>query len=143
MSKGGLKRAKMRGGEMAIPSSSFVAEVRRTDFAPTVTKPAPPNPMSTYIVLINFTQQGLQNVHESPHRAAAFKAGARKVGVKVRDIFWTLGSYDGVLIFEAESDKAATSATIALSSLGNVHTQTLRTFTAAEFADIVKKAPRL
>jgi uncharacterized protein with GYD domain len=99
--------------------------------------------MSTYIVLINFTQQGLQNVHESPHRAAAFKAAAKKIGVKVREVFWTLGSYDGVLIFEAESDKAATSATLALSSLGNVHTQTLRTFTAPEFADIVKKSPRL
>jgi uncharacterized protein with GYD domain len=99
--------------------------------------------MSTYIVLINFTQQGLQNIHESPHRAAAFKTAAKKAGVKVRDIFWTLGSYDGVLLFDAESDKAATSATLALSSLGNVHTQTLRTFSAAEFADIVKMAPRL
>jgi len=99
--------------------------------------------MSTYIVLINFTQQGLQNIHESPHRAAAFKAAAKKVGVKVREIYWTLGAYDGVLVFEAESDKTATSATLALSSLGNVHTQTLRTFTGAEFADIVKKTPKL
>ena len=99
--------------------------------------------MTTYIVLINFTQQGLQNVHESPHRAAAFKAAAKKVGVKVRDIFWTLGAYDGVLVFEAETDKAATSATLALSSLGNVHTQTLRTFNAEEFADILKKSPKL
>ena len=40
--------------------------------------------MTTYVVLINFTQQGLQNVHESPHRASAFKAAARKAGVKVR-----------------------------------------------------------
>jgi uncharacterized protein with GYD domain len=99
--------------------------------------------MSTYIVLINFTQQGLQNVHESPHRAAAFKSAARKVGVKVRDVFWTLGKYDGVLIFDAESDKTATSVTLALSALGNVHTQTLRAFSAAEFTDILKKSPRL
>ena len=99
--------------------------------------------MSTYIVLVNFTQQGLQNLHESPHRAAAFKAAAKKVGVKVREIYWTLGAYDGVLVFEAESDKAATSATLALSGLGNVHTQTLRTFNAVEFADILKKSPRL
>lgn len=99
--------------------------------------------MTTYVVLINFTQQGLQNVHESPHRASAFKAAARKAGVKVREIFWTLGAYDGVLIFDAASDNAATSVMLALSSLGNVHTQTLRTFNAAEFADIVKKSPRL
>jgi uncharacterized protein with GYD domain len=99
--------------------------------------------MTTYIALLNFTPQGLQNVHESPHRAAAFKAAAKKAGVKVRDIYWTLGAYDGVLIFDAETDKTATAATLALSGLGNVHTQTLRTFSAMEFTEILEKSPRL
>ncbi len=99
--------------------------------------------MTTYIALLNFTQQGLQNIHESPHRAAAFKAAAKKAGVKVREIYWTLGAFDGAILFEAESDAAATSAMLALSSLGNVHTQILRTFDAAQFASIVAKSPRL
>jgi uncharacterized protein with GYD domain len=99
--------------------------------------------MNAYLTLINFTQQGLQNIHESPHRAAAFKASAKKAGVKVREIYWTLGAFDGAILFDAESDAAATSAMLALSSLGNVHTQILRTFNAAQFASIVKKTPRL
>jgi uncharacterized protein with GYD domain len=99
--------------------------------------------MTTYIALVNFTQQGLQNIHDSPHRAAAFKSAAKKVGVKIREIYWTLGAFDGVIVFEAQNDEAATAAMLALSGLGNVHTQTLRTFNAAQFAGILEKCPRL
>jgi len=99
--------------------------------------------MNTYIALVNFTPQGLQNVHESPHRAAAFKTAAKKVGVKLREIYWTLGAFDGVIVFDAENDEDATAAMLALDGLGNVQTQTLRTFTAAQFAAILEKTPRL
>jgi uncharacterized protein with GYD domain len=99
--------------------------------------------MTTYIALVNFTSQGLQNIHDSPHRAAAFKTAIKKAGVKVRDTYWTLGAFDGVIIFDAQSDEAATSAMLALAALGNVRTQTLRTFSAAQFAAIVDKCPRL
>lgn len=99
--------------------------------------------MNTYIALVTFTAQGLQNVHDSPHRAAAFKTAARKVGVKIREIYWTLGAFDGVIVFDAQSDEAATATMLALSGLGNVHTQTLRTFNAAQFAAILEKSPRL
>jgi len=99
--------------------------------------------MNTYIALVTFTAQGLQNVHDSPHRAAAFKAAARKVGVKIREIYWTLGAFDGVIVFDAQNDEAATATMLALSGLGNVHTQTLRTFNAAQFAGILEKSPRL
>lgn len=99
--------------------------------------------MSTYIALINFTQQGLQNIHESPHRAAAFKTAAKKAGVKIKELFWTLGEFDGAMLFEAKDDAAATGLMLALSSLGNVHTKTLRAFNAAEFVAIVAKAPKM
>jgi uncharacterized protein with GYD domain len=99
--------------------------------------------MNTYITLVNFTQQGLQNVHESPHRATAFKAAARKAGVKVRELYWTLGAYDGIIIFDAQNDEAATGVMLSLAALGNVQTQTLRSFNAAQFAAIVEKSPRL
>lgn len=99
--------------------------------------------MTTYIALINFTAQGLQNIHDSPHRAAAFKAAAKKVGVKLRETYWTLGAYDGVIVFDARDDESATAAMLALDGLGNVHTQTLRTFNASQFAAILEKTPRL
>ena len=99
--------------------------------------------MSTCIALIDFTQQGLQNLHESPHRATAFKAAAKKAGVKITHLFWTLGEFDGAILFEAKDDGAATGLMLSLSSLGNVHTTTLRAFNATEFAEIVAKTPKM
>ncbi|MDZ4289141.1 MAG: GYD domain-containing protein [Prosthecobacter sp.] len=99
--------------------------------------------MNAYLTLITFTQQGLQNLHESPHRAAAFKAAAKKAGVKVTNIFWTLGEFDGAILFEAKSDAAATGLMLSLSGLGNVHTKTMRAFDTGEFSDIVAKAPKM
>jgi uncharacterized protein with GYD domain len=99
--------------------------------------------MSTYISLFHFTQQGLQNVHESPHRAEAFKEAAKKAGVKVTQQYWTLGGYDGMIVFEAKSDEAATGLILALEGLGNVTTKTLHAFDADAFVKIIKEAPRM
>ncbi len=54
--------------------------------------------MATFITLVNFTEQGIRNAKESPNRAAAFAASAEKLGVKVKDIYWTVGHYDAVAI---------------------------------------------
>ena len=99
--------------------------------------------MNTYVALLNFTQQGLQNMHESPHRATAFKAAAKKAGCKVQHLLWTLGAHDGVIVFQAKDDAAATGLMMALSALGNVHTSTMRAYDAAEFAAVVAKAPKM
>jgi uncharacterized protein with GYD domain len=99
--------------------------------------------MSTYVTLLNFTQQGLQNIHESPHRAGAFKAVARKAGCKILHQLWTLGVHDGVIVFQAKDDAAATGLMMALSALGNVHTSTMHAYDAAEFASLVAKAPKM
>jgi len=99
--------------------------------------------MASYLTLVTFTAQGLQNLHESPNRAAAFKAAAKKAGVKVTQVFWTLGEYDGAIVFDAKNDAAATGLMLALSSLGNVRTKTMRAFNAAEFSEIVTKLPKM
>ena len=93
--------------------------------------------MATFISTIKFTEQGIQNIHESPKRAAAFKSAAKKLGVKVTDIYWTLGSFDGVLIFDAPNDETATAAMLHLSSQGNVHTTTARAFDSSEIEKII------
>jgi uncharacterized protein with GYD domain len=95
--------------------------------------------MASYVTLINFTAQGETHIQDSTKRAAAFKAGARKMGVKVKEIYWTLGAYDGVLLFEAPDDETAAVALLSLDALGNVRTQTLRAFTAAEMDGILAK----
>lgn len=93
--------------------------------------------MATYVSLVNFTQQGIQKVKQSPQRAKAFMAMAKKHGVTVKDIYWTMGRYDLVVAFEAPSDEAASRLMLGVGSLGNVRTETLRAYSAGEFARIV------
>jgi uncharacterized protein with GYD domain len=65
-------------------------------------------------------------------RAAAIKVAAKKMGVKVKEIYWTLGDHDGVLIFEGADDERVTTFLLHIGAMGNVHTTTFRAFTAAE-----------
>lgn len=95
--------------------------------------------MATFITTIKFTQQGVKGIGETTKRAAALKAAGKKMGVKVRDIYWTLGDHDGVLIFDAADDETATTLLLHLGAMGNVHTTTCRAFTAAEMDKIVSK----
>jgi uncharacterized protein with GYD domain len=96
--------------------------------------------MARFITTIKMTSQGLTNIQDTCERADAFKAAAKKRGCKVTDIFWTMGVFDGVLIFEAPDDLTASALLLQLESLGNVHTQTARAFTAAEMETILKKS---
>ena len=66
--------------------------------------------MATYIVLNTFTDQGIRNVRETTNRADAVRDMAKKFGVTVKEVYWTLGSYDVVTIFEAASTIDVTAA---------------------------------
>lgn len=96
--------------------------------------------MASYVTLIRFTDRGEQHIKESPQRAAAFKSRAKSMGLKVKELLWTLGEIDGVMLFDAEDDETAAAALLSLNALGNVKTQTHRAFTAAEMEGIVHKA---
>ena len=93
--------------------------------------------MATFITTIKFTEKGIQSIQESPKRAAAFKAAAKKMGVKVSGIYWTLGSFDGVIVFQAPDDETATAAMLSLSSNGNVQTTTAPAFDAGEVEKVI------
>jgi uncharacterized protein with GYD domain len=95
--------------------------------------------MATFISTIKFTEQGIKTIKDTTKRAASVKAAAKKMGVKVTDIFWTLGAYDGLLIFEAPDDESATALMLHLGSMGNLQTTTARAFAAAEMDGILAK----
>jgi uncharacterized protein with GYD domain len=95
--------------------------------------------MATFVTTIKFTQKGLEAISESTKRAAAFKAAAKKMGVKVTATYWTTGYFDGVIIFEAPDDETASAATLHLSGQGFVHTTTARAFQAGEMDNVVAK----
>ena len=81
--------------------------------------------MATFVTTIKFTDQGEKDIQETTKRAASFKATAQKMGVKVVGQYWTLGAFDGLLIFEAPDDETATALILHRGSLDNVHTSTL------------------
>jgi uncharacterized protein with GYD domain len=95
--------------------------------------------MATFITNIKFTQQGIKDIDHTTKRTAAIKVAAKKMGVKVKEIYWTLGEHDGVLIFEAADDETATTLLLHLRAMGNVHTTTCRAFSAAEMDTILAK----
>ena len=95
--------------------------------------------MVTYVVLTNFTDQGIRNAKDSPKRADAFKELAKTFGVTVKDVFWTQGRYDIVTIVEAPDESSAMTLSLSLSALGNVRTESLRAFSAADMTTIIGK----
>ena len=72
-------------------------------------------------------------------RAHTVEAAADKMGVKVKDIYWTLGPHDGVIIMEAPDEEAVTALMLQIGSHGNVWAQTARAFTSAEMETILAK----
>ena len=95
--------------------------------------------MATYILLGHFTEQGIRNVKDTTKRAETVKELGKKAGVTVKELYWTLGQYDVVAIFDAPDEAAATTLGLSIGVAGNVRTQTLRAFTAAEIGPILKK----
>jgi uncharacterized protein with GYD domain len=95
--------------------------------------------MPTYIVLGNFTEQGIRNVKDTTKRAEAFRQLASKAGATVKEFYWTLGHHDVVAIVEAPNDEAFTALGLSTGSLGNVRTATLRAFTPEEMNRIIGK----
>ena len=98
--------------------------------------------MATFITTIKFTGKGLQGIHDSIKRAAAFNAAAKKMGVKVSGQYWTLGPFDGVIVFDAPDDETATAAMLHLSSQANIHTTTSRAFDSSEMEKVVGLLPQ-
>jgi uncharacterized protein with GYD domain len=95
--------------------------------------------MATYISLANFTDQGIRNVKDTTKRADAVKAAAKKMGVTMKEIYWTLGSHDMVVVFEAKDDAAMTALGLSIGKAGNVRTQTLRAMSKDEMKAILAK----
>ena len=95
--------------------------------------------MATFIVLSHFTDQGVRGAKDSPKRAAAFKAAAKKAGVTVKAFYWTLGRYDMVSVLEAPNIETITALGLSVGKLGNVRTETLPAFDKTGMDAILKK----
>jgi len=95
--------------------------------------------MPNYIVLVNWTDQGIKNVKDSVKRAKSFEGAIEKVGGKSLGLYYTVGRYDIVAIVEALSDEAIASVLYSTGSLGNIRTETLKAYSISEAANIIEK----
>src|SRR5262245_14115436 len=95
----------------------------------------------TYISLVKFTEKGIQNAKDTTKRLDAWAAKVQSMGVTIKQMYWTLGEYDQVCIFQAPDDETAASVLLAADMLGNIRSQTMRAFTAAEMDKILAKVP--
>ena len=93
--------------------------------------------MATYISLIHYTDQGIRTIKESPGRLDAAKKAFQAAGGELKQFYLAMGKYNIVIVAEAPDDETAARVTLALGSLGNIRTETLRVFTEAEFRNIV------
>lgn len=95
--------------------------------------------MATFVSLINWTEKGVKDYKESVSRAHGFEALLGKAGGSVKGIWWTVGSYDLVVVADAPDAETMTAALLQVASAGNIRTSTMLAFDAAAFGAIVDR----
>jgi uncharacterized protein with GYD domain len=93
--------------------------------------------MTTYIVLVNWTEQGVKNVRDSPKRLDAARKLLADMGGSFKEFYLTMGEYDMVAVCEAPDDAVAARFALQLGLGGNVRTRTLKAFPEAAYREII------
>jgi uncharacterized protein with GYD domain len=97
--------------------------------------------MPSYLSLINWTEQGIANVKDSPERLDAAKQAIEAAGGRMIFFYMTMGEYDLATLVELPDDDAAASVLLALGGQGAIRTTTMRAFTEEEYRNIVSAMP--
>jgi len=97
--------------------------------------------MPTYIGLYTWTDQGVKNVKDTVRRVEEARAAFEQRGARLIAAYWTQGRYDLVSIAEFPDEETASASALALGMAGNVHTETMRAFSAEEMQRIIQKLP--
>ena len=97
--------------------------------------------MPTFILTLNWTDQGIRAVKDAPKRSQAAKELAKKLGVEVKQVYLTSGEHDLLLLVESSSGDNVAKFALATASLGNVRTRTARAWSEAEFTKLVTELP--
>ncbi len=95
--------------------------------------------MATFIALINWTEQGVKGFRESVDRYEAARDRFEQMGVRITQVYWTLGGHDIVAVAEADDDETMGAAMLTLAEQGNLRTTTMRAFTADEMRTVLER----
>ncbi len=93
--------------------------------------------MPTYVMLANWTDQGMRAINDSPKRIDAAKKSLEEMGGQFRSIYMTMGAFDLVMIYDAPDDAVAARFTLMLGHLGNVRTTSLKAFPEEAYRQII------
>ena len=93
--------------------------------------------MATYLMLLNWTDQGMRNIKESPKRMDAAKQLAKDLGGEIKTVYMTQGSFDLVFVAEMPNDEKVAAFVLKLGSLGNVRTTTLKAYSEDDYRKII------
>lgn len=97
--------------------------------------------MPLYILLARWTQKGIESIKESPARLDRAKELARSMGAEIESFVLLSGQYDFGVRLRAPDDDTVAKLVLAISSQGNVRTETMRAFTEEEFRQIIDGLP--
>ena len=97
--------------------------------------------MPTFILTLNWTDQGVRAVKDAPKRSQAAKELAKKLGVEVKQVYLTSGEHDLLIIVESSSGDNVAKFALATASLGNVRTSTARAWPEADFTKLISELP--
>lgn len=95
--------------------------------------------MATYVVLVNWTDQGIAGFKGTTDRVDHEAEIRKRAGVELKEIWWTQGPYDLVAIIEAPDDESMAAAMLGVSAHGNSRTTTMRAFDRNEYERILAK----
>ena len=97
--------------------------------------------MPTFISLIRLSQQGIENIKQSPARLEAAKKVFKEMGGEIKQNYLVMGQYDMVLIGEAPDDETAAKLSLVIGSKGSIRTEIMRAFTEEEYRKIIQALP--
>ena len=93
--------------------------------------------MAKYVLLVNWTEQGVRNIKESAKRLDAGKALAKEHGCVMDSFFLTMGTFDMVSVIEAPDDETYAKYVLTLCSEGNLRSISLKAFPEETYRTII------
>jgi uncharacterized protein with GYD domain len=95
--------------------------------------------MATYVLLLNWTDHGAQDVRRSPALAEPIVRRIGELGGEVREVFWTQGPYDLLVLLEAPDEEVAAAVALYLGTTGRDRVITMRAFDAEAMGRILAR----
>ena|SRR5438094_576891 len=97
--------------------------------------------MPTYLLLCNWTQQGIEKIKESPQRLDAAKGFFREMGVELKSFHMLSGRYDMAIFVDAKDEASLARTVLVQASRGGIRTETMRAFIEEEYRKILCSLP--